>query len=213
MPIIKNIPLESGLVVTYHRVVAVTAVMDKSEEVVLATYHSWVDKTRCDNGEEPYPNTQIIAITPQPGMVAKAEQALVSDSTCPLFGGTVTPDVIVSDLDKAKVKKKAEIASARSVEMYADKTTSLGVFGSTESDNNKLSIAIQVTQLAAAAGQPAECGYKDVTGVYSIYTLAQLEQIALEIAAQVIPLYEKESGLVTQVDAAATVEEVESITW
>ena len=95
--------------------------------------------------------------------------------------------------------------------MYADKTTSLGVFGSTESDNNKLSIAIQVTQLAAAAGQPAECGYKDVTGVYSVYTLAQLEQIALEIAAQVIPLYEKESGLVSQVDAATTVEEVESI--
>ena len=37
--------------------------------------------------------------------------------------------------------------------LYADrvKDTTLGVFGSTESDNNKLSIAIQVTQLDAAA--------------------------------------------------------------
>ena len=138
---------------------------------------------------------------------------LVADSNCKLFGGVVTSDVIVSNLDKAKVKKKAEIASARNVEMYADKTTSLGVFGSTESDNNKLSIAIQVTQLAAAAGQPAECGYKDAAGVWSTYTLAQLEQIALEIAAQVLPLYEKESGLVTQVDAATTVEDVDAVSW
>ena len=125
----------------------------------------------------------------------------------------MTADVILTDLEQAKAKKKAEIASARSVEMYADKTTTLGVFGSSESDNNKLSICIQVTQLAAAAGQPAECGYKDATGVWSIYTLAQLEQIALEIAAQVLPLYEKESVLVAQVDAATTVAEVESINW
>jgi hypothetical protein len=130
-----------------------------------------------------------------------------------LFGGVVTPDVILSDLDKAKTKKKAEIASARSVEMYADKTTSLGVFGSTESDNNKLSIAIQVTQLAAAAGQPAVCGYKDVNGVYSVYTLAQLEQIALEIAAQVLPLYEKESAKVAEIDAATDVAAVEAVSW
>ena len=136
---------------------------------------------------------------------------LVADPICKLFGGVVAPDVILSDLDAAKTKKKAEIASARSVEMYADKTTSLGVFGSTESDNNKLSIAIQITQIAAAAGQPAECGYKTVEGTYSVYTLAQLEQIALEIAAQVLPLYERESSLVAQVDAATTVEEVESI--
>jgi len=130
-----------------------------------------------------------------------------------LFGGTVTPDVTQTDLDKAKAKKRAEIAAARNVEMYADKTTSLGTFGSTESDNNKLSIAIQVTQLAAATRQPAECGYKDAAGVWSIYTLAQLEQIALEIAAQVIPLYKKESGLVAQIDEATTVAEVESISW
>jgi hypothetical protein len=87
------------------------------------------------------------------------------------------------------------------------------VFGSTESDNNKLSIAIQVTQIAAALGNPAECGYKTADGVYSVYTLAQLEQIALEIAAQVLPLYEKESGLVAQVDAATTVEDVETVVW
>ena len=213
MPITKNITIESGLVVTYHRIVSVVTLMNQGAEMVIASVQSWLDKTRADNGEDGHFNSYHVAITPQPGMVAKAEQALVSDSTCPLFGGTVTPDVILSDLDKAKTKKKAEIASSRSVEMYADKTTSLGVFGSTESDNNKLSIAIQVTQLAAAAGQPAECGYKTADGVYSVYTLAQLEQIALEIAAQVIPLYEKESGLVAQVDAAATVEDVEAVVW
>ena len=213
MPIIKNITIDSGLVVTYHRVISVVTTMHLGSEMVIASVQSWVDKARADNGEDGNFSSYQVAITPQPGMVAKAEQALVSDSTCSLFGGVVTPDVILSDLDKAKTKKKAEVASARNVEMYADKTTTLGTFGSTDSDNNKLSIAIQVTQLAAAAGQPAECGYKTVDGVYSVYTLAQLEQIALEIAAQVLPLYQKESGLVAQVDAATTVEEVQSITW
>ena len=62
-----------------------------------------------------------------------------------------------------------------------------------------------------ADGGSWELSSKDVNGVYSVYTLAQLEQIALEIAAQVIPLYEQESDLVAQVDAATTIEEVELI--
>jgi hypothetical protein len=215
MAIIKSITLKSGLIVSYHKVVSVAINNNSGIERVVASFASWVNETfAANNPEIPADRIgSILAIIPQPGMYALAESAVVADSTSPLFGGTVTPDVILSDLNKAKAKKKAEIASARNVEMYADKTTSLGVFGSTESDNNKLSIAIQVTQLAAAAGQPAQCGYKTADGVYSVYTLAQLQQIALEIAAQVLPLYAKESGLVAQVDAATTVEDVESITW
>jgi hypothetical protein len=211
MAITKQLTNAQGVVYDYHRI---NSVIIDAQDNLFATVSSYISADRATDQDRPVDrfSTQIFtAITT--GMVSTAEGLLVADPTCKLFGGTVTPDVILSDLDKAKAKKKAEIASARSVEMYADKTTSLGVFGSTESDNNKLSIAIQVTQLAAAAGQPAECGYKTADGVYSIYTLAQLEQIALEIAAQVIPLYEKESGLVAQVDAATTVEEVQSITW
>jgi hypothetical protein len=179
---------------------------------MFATVSSYISADRATDRPVDRFTTQIYTgITT--GLVATAEGLLVADANCKLFGGTVTPDIILPDLDKAKVKKKAEIASARSVAMYADKTTSLGVFGSTESDNNKLSIAIQVTQLAAAAGKPAECGYKDAAGVWSIYTLAQLEQIALEIAAQVIPLYEKEAILTVSIEAAATVEELDLINW
>ena len=209
MPITKNTILDSGLVVAYHRVISVVTTMHLGSEMVIASVQSWVDKARADNGEDGNFSSYQVAITPQPGMVAKAEQALVSDSTCSLFGGVVTPDVIVSDLDAAKTKKKAEVASARNVEMYADKTTSLGTFGSTESDNNKLSIAIQIAQLSPQD----KCGYKDVNGNWTSYTSSQLAQIALEIAAQVLPLYQKESELVAQVDAATTVEEVDAVSW
>jgi hypothetical protein len=207
MAIIKQLTNAQGVVYDYHRV---NSVIIDAQDNLFATVTSYISSDRVTDRPVDRFSTQIYtSITT--GLVATAESLLVADANCKLFGGTVTPDIILPDLDKAKVKKKAEIAAARSVAMYADKTTSLGVFGSTESDNNKLSIAIQVTQLAAAAGQPAECGYKDVNGVYSIYTLAQLEQIALEIAAQVIPLYEQESSLVAQVDAATTIEEVELI--
>lgn len=211
MPITKKLTNAQGVVYEYHKVVSI--IVD-TQDKVFAHVNSYISADRATETDRPVDRFSVQIHTPiTSGLVATAETLLVADANCKLFGGTVTPGVILSDLDKAKAKKKAEIASARSVEMYADKTTSLGVFGSTESDNNKLSIAIQVTQLAAAAGQPAECGYKTADGVYSIYTLAQLEQIALEIAAQVIPLYEKESGLVAQVDAAATVEEVEAVSW
>ena len=211
MAITKQLTNAAGIVYDYHRI---NSIIVDAQDNLYATVASYISADRATDQDRPVDrfSTQIYtSITT--GLVATAEGLLVADANCKLFGGVVTPDVILSDLDKAKAKKKAEIASSRSVEMYADKTTSLGVFGSTESDNNKLSIAIQVTQLAAAAGQPAECGYKDVSGVYSVYTLAQLEQIALEIAAQVLPLYEKESGLVAQVDAATTVEEVEAVSW
>lgn len=211
MAITKQITNATGIVYEYHRI---NSVVIDTQDNLFATVSSWISADRATDQDRPVDRFSVQIYTPiATGLVATAETLLVADANCKLFGGAVTPDVILSDLDAAKAKKKAEIASARSVEMYADKTTTLGVFGSTESDNNKLSIAIQVTQIAAAAGQPAECGYKTVDGTYSVYTLAQLEQIALEIASQVIPLYEKESGLVVQVDAATTVEEVESIAW
>jgi hypothetical protein len=211
MAIIKQLTNAQGVVYDYHRV---NSVIIDAQDNRFATVSSYISADRATEKDRPVDRFSTQIYTPiTTGLVATAETLLVADATCKLFGGIVTLDVILSDLDAAKAKKKAEIASSRSVEMYADKTTSLGVFGSTESDNNKLSIAIQVTQLAAAAGQPAECGYKTVDGTYSVYTLAQLEQIALEIAAQVLPLYEKESGLVTQVDAATTVEDVEAVVW
>jgi hypothetical protein len=211
MAITKQLTNAAGIVYDYHRI---NSIIIDAQDNLFATVSSFISADRATDQDRPVDRFSWQIYTPiTAGLVATAESLLVADPNCKLFGGTVTPDVILSDLDAAKAKKKAEIAAARNVAMYADKTTSLGVFGSTESDNNKLSIAIQVTQLAAAAGQPAECGYKDVSGVYSVYTLAQLEQIALEIAAQVLPLYEKESGLVAQVDAAVTVAEVESITW
>jgi hypothetical protein len=209
MAITKQLTNAAGIVYDYHRI---NSVIIDAQDNLFATVSSFISADRAT--DRPVDRFSWQIYTPiTTGLVATAEGLLVADANCKLFGGIVTPDAILSDLDAAKAKKKAEIASARSVEMYADKTTSLGVFGSTESDNNKLSIAIQVTQLAAAAGQPAECGYKTADGVYSIYTLAQLEQIALEIAAQVIPLYEKESGLVAQVDAATTVADVDLINW
>lgn len=211
MAITKQLTNADGVVYEYHKV---NSIIIDARENLYASVVSYISAGRATESDRPVDrfSTQIFT-TITTGLVATAETLLVADATCKLFGGVVTPDVILSDLDKAKAKKKAEIASSRSVEMYADKTTSLGVFGSTESDNNKLSLCIQVTQIAAALGNPAECGYKTVDGAYSVYTLAQLEQIALEIAAQVIPLYEKESGLVSQVDAATTIEEIDSINW
>jgi hypothetical protein len=211
MAITKQLTNAAGIVYEYHRI---NSIIVDAQDNLYATVSSFISADRATESDRPVDrfSTQIFT-TITTGLVATAEGLLVADANCKLFGGVVTPDVILSDLDKAKTKKKAEIASARSVEMYADKTTTLGVFGSTESDNNKLSIAIQVTQIAAALGNPAECGYKTADGVYSVYTLAQLEQIALEIAAQVLPLYEKESGLVAQVDAATTVENVEAVVW
>ena len=211
MPITKQLTNAAGIVYEYHRV---NSVIVDAQDQLFATVASYISADRATDKDRAVDRFSFqIHTLITTGLVARAETLLVADAECKLFGGTVTADVILTDLEQAKAKKKAEIASARSVEMYADKTTTLGVFGSSESDNNKLSICIQVTQLAAAAGQPAECGYKDATGVWSIYTLAQLEQIALEIAAQVLPLYEKESVLVAQVDAATTVAEVESINW
>ena len=207
MSITKQLINAQGVVYEYHRV---NSVIIDAQDNLFATVASYISADRATDQDRPVDRFSWQINTPiTTGLVARAETLLVADANCKLFGGVVTPDVTQTDLDKAKTKKKAEIASARSVEMYADKTTSLGVFGSTESDNNKLSIAIQIAQLSPEQ----ECGYKDVNGNWTMYTATQLAQIALEIAAQVLPLYEKESVLVTQVDAATTVAEVESINW
>ena len=213
MPITTNVTLESGLVVTYHRVISVVTMMHLGAEMLIASVQSWVDKTRADNGEDAHFSSYHVALTPQTGIVAKAELALVSDSTCPLFGGTVAADVVLTDLEAAKTRKRLEIESAKNVEMYAPKTTSLGVFDSTDADNNKLSIVIQVTQLAAAKGMPAVAGFKDSNGEWLTLTLDQLGQIALEMTAQVLPLYEKEAVKFAEIAAAQDIAAVEAVTW
>jgi len=202
---------ETGLIYSYHRVTSV--VVDENDSMY-AYIASWTDKQRHDSGARLITrSSETLNITLQPNIIEMAESAIIANPNSPLFGGTVEADVVLTDLEKAKANKKAEITSAKNVEIYADKVTTLGTFSSTESDNNKLSVAIQITQLAEAAGQPAECGYKDVDDVWTIYTLAQLEQIALEIAAQVIPSYQKESDLTALVDAATDIETVRAITW
>lgn len=211
MSIIKTLTSTLGIIYEYHKIMYI--VIDAQDNVV-ASVASWINKDRFTEEDTPVDRFSFRINAPiAAGMLASAEVLLVSEPDSPLYGGLVTQDIVVSDLNKAKAGKKAEITSARTVEMYADKTTTLGVFGSTESDNNKLSIAIQVTQLAAARGASAECGYSDVNGVWSVYSLADLEQIALEIAAQVIPLYAKEAQLVAQVDGATTAEEVVAVVW
>ena len=211
MAITKQLTNAQGIVYEYHRV---NSVIIDAQDSLFATVSSYINKDRATDKDRPVDRFSVQIYTPiTTGLVATAEALLVTNPDCRLYGGTVTVDVVLTDLDKAKASKKAEITAAKNVEMYADKITTLGTFGSTESDNNKLSIAIQVTQLAAARGAPAECGYNDVNGVWSIYTLANLEQIAIEIAAQVIPLYAKEAQLVAQVDAATTAEEVAAVVW
>jgi hypothetical protein len=207
MAITKQLTNAAGIVYDYHRI---NSVIIDAQDNLFATVSSFISADRATESDRAVDRFSWQIYTPiTAGLVATAETLLVADVTCKLFGGVVTHDVTQTNLDKAKAKKKAEIASARSVEMYADKTTSLGVFGSTESDNNKLSIAIQIAQLSL----DQECGYKDVNGNWQMYTATQLAQIALEIAAQVLPLYEKESVLVAQIDAATTVAEVEAVSW
>jgi hypothetical protein len=207
MAITKQITNAQGVVYEYHKV---NSVIVNAQDNLFATVLSYINADRAKETDRLIDRFSWQIHTPiATGLVAKAEGVLIADSTCKLFGGIVTPDVIVSDLDAAKAKKKAEIAAARDVEMYADKVTSLGTFGSTESDNNKLSIAIQIAQLSPQD----RCGYKDVNGNWTSYTSSQLAQIALEIASQVLPLYSKESVLVAQIDAATTVEELEMIGW
>jgi len=213
MTIAANVTLDSGLVVTHHIVKAIVIQMHLGSEMVIASVQSWVDKARADAGEEPHFSSHPVAIPLASGIFAKAEAVLVTDTFCPLYGGTVTQDIVLTDLKQAKVNKRLEISTAKAVEMYAPKTTSLGTFDNTDSDNNKLSIVIQVTQLAEAKGLPAVAGFKDTNGVWAAYTLEQLGQIALEMTAQVLPLYEKEAAKFAEIDAAVDVAAVEAVVW
>ena len=130
MAIKKSVNFGDGRIGSFHIVHNVVVVFQDGAENVFAVIQSWYSKDEFETNKNAPIETQSIPmhITPCAGMRSIAEQIAVTSPDSFLFGGTVTPDVILSDLDAAKVKKKAEIASARSVEMYADKTTTLGVF-------------------------------------------------------------------------------------
>ena len=209
MSIIKLLTNKDGIVYEYHKV---NSVIIDPQGNTFASVWSWINKDRIN--DRPIDRFSFQMYAPiQPGIVELAETALISDPASKLFGGTITVDVVLTDLEQAKAKRKLAIESAKNVEMYAPKTTSLGVFDSTDADNNKLSIVIQVTQLAEAKGLPAVAGFKDTNGVWSAYTLDQLGQIALEMTAQVLPLYEKEAAKFAEIDAAVDVAAVEAVVW
>jgi hypothetical protein len=211
MPITKQLTNAAGIVYDYHRI---NSIIVGTQDSLFATVSSYISKERATDRNAPVERFSFPIHTPiTTGLVATAEALLVADPNCKLFGGTVTQDVVLTDLEQAKAKRKLAIESAKNVEMYAPKTTSLGVFDSTDADNNKLSIVIQVTQLAEAKGLPAVAGFKDTNGVWAAYTLEQLGQIALEMTAQVLPLYEKEAAKFAEIDAAVDVAAVEAVVW
>ena len=211
MALTKQLTNAAGIVYEYHRI---NSIIIDAQDNLFATVSSYISADRATDQDRAVDrfSTQIYtSITT--GLVATAEDLLVANPDCRLFGGIVTADVVLTDLEQAKAKRKLAIESAKNIEMYAPKTTSLGVFDSTDADNNKLSIVIQVTQLAEAKGLPAVAGFKDTNGVWAAYTLEQLGQIALEMTAQVLPLYEKEAVKFAEIDAAADLAAVAAVNW
>ena len=209
--ITKTLTNKDGVVYDYHKVVGIGI---DAQDQIFATVASYISKDRATDTDRAVDRFSFQIHTPiTTGLVDRAETLLVADAECKLFGGTVTADVVLTDLEQAKANKRLEIESAKNVEMYAPKTTSLGVFDSTDADNNKLSIVIQVTQLAEAKGLPAVAGFKDSNGTWLTLTLDQLGQIALEMTAQVLPLYEKEAAKFAEIDAAGDVAAVEAVVW
>jgi|GEM_PF-3812756 len=214
MPITKTITLADGVVLAYHRAVRVAWTDTPMGAKCIVTVNSWVNQAQHDAGADPYRSEAVpdVPLTPQAGIFAAAEAALVATAG-PWSGGTVAAVASGTALEAAQARRWAEIKVLRDIEIAEPKMTSVGMFDATPEDQNNLSKVIALVQIAAARALPAQANYTLADNTRVTLTLAELEQAALEMGAQVQALHDQGIELYEAIYSAETVEDVEAVTW
>jgi hypothetical protein len=146
-------------------------------------------------------------------------QAAISAQGYTVVNGTLTPPAPPSAaalLDAARAAQKAAIdaAYANAVQQSVTFKTAAGVTQTFQADSDSQTILSQATQgYQIAGGVPSNFYWKAADNTLVAFVLADLEGLYVTMLSQGWVAFQKRAALKAQIDAAATVTTVESISW
>lgn len=140
------------------------------------------------------------------------EAWLLADAASPFLGGLVVLDQSAS-LEATKARKWAEVKVARDAALAAGFTYDGSVFDSDDKSVTRLTGAAVLAMMATSAGQPYSASWTLADN--SVRTLNATEMMAVGVAAgsYVQKVIDQGQALRQQLDAAATIDEVERVLW
>jgi hypothetical protein len=118
-------------------------------------------------------------------------------------------EVPVMPLDEAKSRKRAEITAARNAAIDNGGAEFKGLhFWTDKGSKSDILFAVAAAQMGTLTA-----AWKAKDGILPIADISDLTGIAEAVGLFVEAQYAIEFGLLAQIDAAGTVEEVEAVTW
>jgi hypothetical protein len=139
-----------------------------------------------------------------------AESALIAEGV--LAGGSVVQDAAVG-IEGARVRKWAEMKAIRQAIFDAPLVTPYGTFDSDARGREGIKEAVLLANNLTALGLDTPIRFTLADDTRPEFTAAEIVQVGLLLAQKVQGAYDTGDTLRQAIDAAATIEAVNAITW
>jgi len=211
MPITKQLTALNGTPIGYHRVTHVH--VDYETEFARLTIRSYVhEQNAIDRLPHAWTDEYTIPTASLEGALMQredVEQALVGLTDLPLYGGAVITDQ-TGTLQAAKERAWTAVKAARSV---AEEGNFVFEGGSYQADKVRINGAVQLAVLAKAGGVPFSETWTLADNTTRELDADQVITLGLALGQYVSDVFATGRALRDQINAAETIEEVQTIGW
>lgn len=208
----KPATADNGTLVSHHAVRRAEIAPDG--DAITLYMASWVDEAARLRGADPIafsaPRLMIESLPNSSVLIAEMAAALTESGW--LAGGVVVSDGAMT-VEAAKLRKWASIKNTRSQKEYGGFAWDGSSFDSDALAQSRIQGAVILAMQAAAAEQPFSITWTLSDNSTRVLTGAEMIAVGGALAQHVITLHEVAQDLRVQLDAAETIEDVDSVVW
>lgn len=205
MAFIKQLTLPNGVVATYHKIKGIEATGDMTELEVRIS--SW--PTLDNYLEDVAPIWNQYVRVPIGDLYTKTQDTVHFME--PMSGSTLIAEP--EGLFTAKARKWSELKLERDRREYSGFVWDGSGFDSDTISQSRIQGAIQLAILAQQSNQPFSINWTLADNSTRVLNGAEMIQVGMALAQHVQALHETARILRAQVDAASTIEQLQSVAW
>jgi hypothetical protein len=211
MPITKQLTAPNGTPIGYHRVTHIH--VDFGTGFARMTVRSHVnEQAAIDQLPHAWTDDYVVPTTSFDGALMlreDVEQAVVKLTDLPFYGGAVVADE-TGTLQAARERAWAAVKAARAV---AEEGNFVFDGGSYQADKVRINGAVQLAVLAKASGSPFSEMWTLTDNTTRELDADQVIALGIALGQYVSDVFSTGRGLRAQINAAETIEEIQSIRW
>lgn len=214
MPILKDLKAPNGAQCSLHQVLHMETNLSQTPGAMLVRVASYVSEAEA-LAELPAhhwpPQAVPFTALDATDLVGSVEQVLIAARESPFIGGSrVGP---VTDLEQAKARRWGEIKQLREAHEFGPLMWDGSTFDADAPAQLRIMGAVQMAAAAAGAGQPFAIDWTLADNSIRTLTGEDMQALGEALAQRISAVHETARQLREQIEAAASVQAVQSVDW